>query len=175
MSVNKRRSQAASSSPNSFKSSAVKLGRTVPSISFSRNAASYRSRPRLRSQPPISMMASYSPLANDDRLGETTCLGRRAVMPVWSVVKGLPWRRPRNPQRFLRRMWSDKSGRLAVGHTGRGCRSEQRPGVGGGRKAGAQRSSFAGCEDGVAAGPRPRPSATSSGALPLRCCQKTAG
>ena len=31
------------------------FGRTVSSISFSRNAASYRSRPRLRSQAPISI------------------------------------------------------------------------------------------------------------------------
>jgi hypothetical protein len=38
-----------------FKSSAVKLGRTVSSIAFSRNATSYCSRPRLRSQPPRSM------------------------------------------------------------------------------------------------------------------------
>jgi hypothetical protein len=43
--------------PSSFKSSAVKLGRTVSSILFSRNDASYYSRPSLRSQPPRSMMA----------------------------------------------------------------------------------------------------------------------
>src|SRR5262249_31171903 len=43
--------------PRSFKSSAVKLGRTVSSILFSRNAASYSSRPSLRSQPPTSMTA----------------------------------------------------------------------------------------------------------------------
>ena len=42
--------------PISFKSSAVRLGRTVSSIAFSRNAASYCSRPRLRSQPPRSMV-----------------------------------------------------------------------------------------------------------------------
>ena len=34
----------------SLRSSAVKFGRTVSSISFSRNAASYFPRPRLRSQ-----------------------------------------------------------------------------------------------------------------------------
>ena len=45
--------------PRSFKSSAVRLGRTFSLISFSRNAASYLSRPRLRSQPPISMVASH--------------------------------------------------------------------------------------------------------------------
>src|SRR5262249_59847656 len=43
--------------PKSFKSSAVKLGRTVSSISFSRNAASYLSRPRPRSQLPTSIIA----------------------------------------------------------------------------------------------------------------------
>jgi hypothetical protein len=42
-------------SQRSFRSSAVRLGRTVSSISFSRNAASYRLRPRLRSQAPISI------------------------------------------------------------------------------------------------------------------------
>ena len=36
--------------PRSFRSSAVRFGRTVSSISFSRNAASYLPRPRLRSQ-----------------------------------------------------------------------------------------------------------------------------
>src|ERR1051326_5256148 len=40
--------------PTSFKSSAVKLARTVASIALSRNAASYCSRPRLRSQAPTS-------------------------------------------------------------------------------------------------------------------------
>ena len=43
--------------PKSFRSSAVKFGRTVSSISFSRNAASYFPRPRLRSQAPMSMSA----------------------------------------------------------------------------------------------------------------------
>ena len=43
---------------NSFKSSAVSLGRTVSSISFSRNTASCFPRPRLRSQPPTSMVVS---------------------------------------------------------------------------------------------------------------------
>src|SRR5262252_7358844 len=36
--------------PRSFKSSAVRFGRTVSSISLSRKAASYRPRPRLRNQ-----------------------------------------------------------------------------------------------------------------------------
>ena len=43
--------------PSSFRSSAVRPGRTVSSISFSRNAASYLPRPRLRSQTTMSMMA----------------------------------------------------------------------------------------------------------------------
>ena len=43
--------------PRSFKSSAAKRGRTFSLIAFSRNAASYCSRPRLRSQPPRSMIA----------------------------------------------------------------------------------------------------------------------
>ena len=41
--------------PSSFSVSCVRLGRTVWSISFSRNAASYFPRPRLRSQTTMSM------------------------------------------------------------------------------------------------------------------------
>jgi hypothetical protein len=44
--------------PSSLRSSAVRLGRTRSLISFSRNAASYCPRPRLRSQTTTSMMAS---------------------------------------------------------------------------------------------------------------------
>src|SRR5580704_11120107 len=43
--------------PSSFRSSAVRPGRTVSSISFSRNAASYFPRPRPRSQTTMSMRA----------------------------------------------------------------------------------------------------------------------
>ena len=43
--------------PSSFRFSCVRLGRTVSSISFSRNAASYFPRPRLRSQTTTSMTA----------------------------------------------------------------------------------------------------------------------
>ena len=43
--------------PSSFRFSCVKLGRTVSSMSFSRNAASYFPRPRLRSQTTMSMTA----------------------------------------------------------------------------------------------------------------------
>jgi hypothetical protein len=43
--------------PSCFRCSSVRLGRTVSSISFSRNAASYFPRPRLCSQTTMSMMA----------------------------------------------------------------------------------------------------------------------
>src|ERR1700731_3292776 len=49
--------------PSSLRSSAVRFGRTVSSISFSRNAASYCPRPRLRSQTTTSMMAPELRLA----------------------------------------------------------------------------------------------------------------
>ena len=41
--------------PSSFRFSCVRLGRTVSSMSFSRNAASYFPRPKLRSQTTMSM------------------------------------------------------------------------------------------------------------------------
>ena len=43
--------------PSSFRFSCVRLGRTVSSMSFSRNAASYFPRPRLRSQTTMSIAA----------------------------------------------------------------------------------------------------------------------
>jgi hypothetical protein len=43
--------------PSSFKSSAVRFGRTVSSTSFSRKTASYFPRPRLRNQTTMSMTA----------------------------------------------------------------------------------------------------------------------
>jgi len=46
--------------PSSLRSSAVRPGRTVSSISFSRNAASYFPRPKLRSQTTTSMMAPHN-------------------------------------------------------------------------------------------------------------------
>ena len=49
--------------PRSFRSSAVRLGRTVSSISLSRNAASYFLRPRLRSQTTTSIGAPLSRVA----------------------------------------------------------------------------------------------------------------
>ena len=54
--------------PSSFRVSCVRLGRTVSSISFSRNAASYFPRPRLRSQPPISIDGALTPSDAHDRL-----------------------------------------------------------------------------------------------------------
>ena len=49
------------------------IGRTVSSISFSRNAASYFPRPRLRSQTTMSMTAPYN------RGGAIICLGSEGV------------------------------------------------------------------------------------------------
>src|SRR5262245_66578492 len=60
--------------PSAFKSSADKLGRTVSSISLSRNAASYCSKPSLRSQSPTSMAAAPVRLTPHDPSGETACL-----------------------------------------------------------------------------------------------------
>src|SRR6266851_4161388 len=68
--------------PRSFKSSAVNLGRTVSSILFSRNEASYCSRPSLRSQPPTSMVAPLARLPTHDPPGETACLGPGFERPV---------------------------------------------------------------------------------------------
>src|ERR1700733_430385 len=60
--------------PKSFRSSAVRFGRTVQSISFSRNAASYRSRPRLRSQAPISICGPRCRPAGHDWPTQSRCL-----------------------------------------------------------------------------------------------------
>ena len=46
--------------PSSLSVSCVRLGRTVSSISFSRNAASYFPRPRLRSQTTMSMTGPHN-------------------------------------------------------------------------------------------------------------------
>src|SRR5262249_52115690 len=45
--------------PSSFRSSAVRLKRTVSSMSFSRNSASYFPRPRLRSQTTMSITSTH--------------------------------------------------------------------------------------------------------------------
>jgi hypothetical protein len=57
MASNSLRRCPSAATPSSFRSSAVRFGRTVSSISFSRNAASYFPRPRLRSQTTTSMTA----------------------------------------------------------------------------------------------------------------------
>ena len=75
--------------PSSFRVSCVRLGRTVSSISFSRNPGSYFSRPRLRSQSPISISWAPSlPSGRHHRPWATTCLGRPAIVLFWRVVKG---------------------------------------------------------------------------------------
>src|SRR5262249_26892731 len=58
--------------PMSFRSSAVKRGRTVSSISLSRNAVAYRSRPRLRSHSVGSMVSRVYLLS----VNMILCLGR---------------------------------------------------------------------------------------------------
>jgi hypothetical protein len=59
------------------------------SISFSRNPASYFLRPRLRSQPPISISWAPSlPAGRHHRPYTTTCLGRRVIVLFWRVMKG---------------------------------------------------------------------------------------
>ena len=89
--VSVRRAAIASSSlrrcptaetPRSFRSSAVRLGRTVSSISFSRNAASYFPRPRLRSQTTMSMtgprflLAAYHPARGTERVYSGVGVGK---------------------------------------------------------------------------------------------------
>ena len=60
--------------PSSLRSSAVRSGRTVSSISFSRKTASYFPRPRLRSQTTMSMgtprfvFAAYHPASGTESL-----------------------------------------------------------------------------------------------------------
>ena len=57
--------------------------------------ASARSRALLRDQgcganPRGPRRGPNCSLASNDRISETTCLGRRAIVLVWRVVKGLP-------------------------------------------------------------------------------------
>ena len=63
--------------PSSFRVSCVRLGRTVSSISFSRNAASYFPRPRLRSQTTTSMRAPTISGGTHHVPGKQGCLGWR--------------------------------------------------------------------------------------------------
>jgi len=56
-----------------FRSSAVRFGRTVSSISLSRKAASYRPRPRLRSQTTMSMTGTQLRVASHHRPARRGC------------------------------------------------------------------------------------------------------
>src|SRR5262245_8840779 len=71
--------------PSSFRVSCVRLGRTVSSISFSRNAASYFPRPRLRSQTTMSMTgAPQSWVAHIIRRGSEGVQGGFGVLRVFA-------------------------------------------------------------------------------------------
>ena len=67
--------------PSSFRSSAVRLGRTVSSISLSRNAASYFPRPRPRSQTTTSMERPQSAVAH------IICRGSKGVQGSVRVLR----------------------------------------------------------------------------------------
>ena len=67
--------------PSSFRFSCVRLGRTVSSISFSRNAASYFPRPRLRSQTTMSMTAPQLGVAAHHRLSDPACPAQHPKQP----------------------------------------------------------------------------------------------
>src|ERR1700730_8231269 len=79
--------------PKSFRSSAVRLGRTVSSISFSRNAASYLSRPRLRSQPLRSITAPHAS-GTSLSLSEGLTLQREIILPQPRVYRDFERRPP---------------------------------------------------------------------------------
>jgi len=85
-----RRSVIASSSfsqcpsavdPSSFRFSCVRVGRTVSSISFSRNAASYFPRPRLRSQTTTPVTAPLLRVAAHHRLSDPACPAQHPKQP----------------------------------------------------------------------------------------------
>ena len=73
---NRRRRQA------SFRVSCVRPGRTVSSMSFSRKAASYFWRPRLRSQTRTSMRAPKLRVAAHHRAARRECLGASQLVCV---------------------------------------------------------------------------------------------
>jgi hypothetical protein len=84
--------------PKSFRSSAVRFGRTVSSMSFWRNAASYCPRPRLRSQTTMSIMkpklrlgAYHRRSARERSQGENDVL---AQVPVRTWVRTRRMRAP---------------------------------------------------------------------------------
>src|ERR1700730_9741638 len=72
--------------PRSFRSCAVKLGRSTSSISFSRNAASYCWRPRLSSHPLRSMTLPHTHCHNHDP-GQTACLGGDLGQPTLGQLR----------------------------------------------------------------------------------------
>ena len=73
--------------PSSFRVSCVRLGRTVSSISFSRNAASYFPRPRLRSQTTMSMTApTISGCAHHGLAGRACPGGRLSDQPKGTAI-----------------------------------------------------------------------------------------
>jgi hypothetical protein len=61
----------------------------LSSIALSRNAASYCSRPRLRSQPPRSIIAPELPAGAHDHLGETACLGVKSTNQIKASISRL--------------------------------------------------------------------------------------
>src|ERR1700722_9566843 len=67
--------------PSSLRSSAVRLGRTRSFILLSRNAASYSSRPRLRSQTTTSMTAPLLRVAAHHRLSNAACPAQHPKQP----------------------------------------------------------------------------------------------
>ena len=76
----------------SFTSFAVVFGRTVSSTPFSRKAASYCSRPRLRSQLAASRTAPKLSFEVHHRPGERPCPGHRAEASSVVGLKGPPRR-----------------------------------------------------------------------------------
>jgi hypothetical protein len=67
--------------PSSFRVSCVRPGRTVSSMSFSRNAASYFPRPRLRNQTITSMTAPLLRVAGHHRLSDPACPAQHPKQP----------------------------------------------------------------------------------------------
>src|SRR3984885_2877502 len=85
--------------PRSFKSSEVRPLRTVSSISFSRKAASYRSRPRLRSQLAMSMIAARFPrrivVQSQQRVQQTVIIRRLLLLGYAFAEFGMIRNEPR--------------------------------------------------------------------------------
>jgi hypothetical protein len=79
MASSKMRRCPSAVTPSSFRSSAVRLGKTRSLISFSRKAASYFSRPRLRNQTTMSMTAPTIGGGVHHLSGKRECPGWRWV------------------------------------------------------------------------------------------------